>query len=41
MRINQPLPTKILINKEGKIIGKYGGGGESDEALNKKLAEIF
>ena len=35
------LPTKILIDKEGKIIGRYGGGGESDEALDKKLAELF
>lgn len=35
------LPTKILIDKEGKIIGRYGGGGESDEAMDKKLAAIF
>lgn len=35
------LPTKILIDKEGKIIGRYGGGGESDEAMDKKLAELF
>lgn len=35
------LPTKILIDKEGMIIGRYGGGGESDEAMDKKLAEIF
>ncbi|SFH46498.1 AhpC/TSA family protein [Pedobacter insulae] len=35
------LPTKILIDKTGKIIGRYGGGGESDEALDKKLAEIM
>lgn len=35
------LPTKILIDKEGKIIGRYGGGGQSDEAMDKKLATIF
>ncbi len=35
------LPTKILIDKEGKIIGRYGGGGESDEAMDKKLAEVL
>lgn len=35
------LPTKILIDKEGMIIGRYGGGGENDEAMDKKLAEIF
>lgn len=35
------LPTKILIDKEGMIIGRYGGGGEGDEAMDKKLAELF
>jgi thiol-disulfide isomerase/thioredoxin len=35
------LPTKILIDKEGIIVGRYGGGGEGDEAMDKKLAEIF
>jgi hypothetical protein len=35
------LPTKILIDKTGKIIGRYGGGGEDDAALDKKLAEIM
>ncbi|MDR6784663.1 thiol-disulfide isomerase/thioredoxin [Pedobacter africanus] len=35
------LPTKILIDKEGVIVGRYGGGGENDEAMDKKLAEIF
>jgi thiol-disulfide isomerase/thioredoxin len=25
------LPTKILIDKNGIIIGRYGGGGEGDE----------
>jgi thiol-disulfide isomerase/thioredoxin len=35
------LPTKILIDKNGTIIGRYGGGGQDDGALDKKLAEIF
>lgn len=35
------LPTKILIDPHGMIIGRYGGGGEDDEAMNKKLKEIF
>ncbi|MEJ2884531.1 TlpA disulfide reductase family protein [Pedobacter sp. GR22-6] len=35
------LPTKILIDKNGMIVGRYGGGGENDEAMDKKLAEIF
>lgn len=35
------LPTKILIDKTGMIIGRYGGGGEDDEAMDKKLAELF
>jgi glutathione peroxidase-family protein len=35
------LPTKILIDKEGMIIGRYGGGGEGDDAMDKKLAELF
>ncbi len=35
------LPTKILIDREGKIIGRYGDGGDSDEAMDKKLAMIF
>lgn len=35
------LPTKILIDKNGVIIGRYGGGGENDEAMDKKMAEIF
>lgn len=35
------LPTKILIDKNGMIVGRYGGGGESDEAMDKKLAEVF
>ncbi|MDR2273691.1 MAG: DUF4369 domain-containing protein [Sphingobacterium sp.] len=35
------LPTKILINPEGIIIGRYGSGAESDTDLDKKLAELF
>jgi len=35
------LPTKILIDPNGVIVGRYGGGGENDEAMDKKLAEIF
>ena len=35
------LPTKILIDPQGIIIGRYGGGGETDAALDKKLEEVF
>jgi thiol-disulfide isomerase/thioredoxin len=35
------LPTKILIDPKGVIVGRYGGGGENDEAMDKKLADIF
>ena len=35
------LPTKILIDKNGVIVGRYGGGGEDDAAMDKKLEEIF
>ena len=35
------LPTKILIDPKGVIIGRYGGGGENDEAMDKKMEEIF
>ncbi len=35
------LPTKILVDKNGIIIGRYGGGGEDDEAMDKKLAALF
>ncbi|WP_206513688.1 TlpA disulfide reductase family protein [Pseudoflavitalea rhizosphaerae] len=35
------LPTKILIDPNGVIVGRYGGGGENDEAMDKKLKEIF
>jgi thiol-disulfide isomerase/thioredoxin len=32
------LPTRILIDTNGKIIGRYG---ERDEELNRKLKEVF
>lgn len=35
------LPTKVLIDPNGIIIGRYGGGGENDEAMDKKLSEVF
>lgn len=34
------LPTTILIDKDGMIIGKYTGTLET-EALDKKLADVF
>lgn len=38
----ESLPTHILIDPNGVIIGRYGDGlGESHEALDKKLAELF
>ena len=37
----QSLPTKILIDPKGVIIGRYGDDGENDGAMDKKLAEIF
>lgn len=35
------LPTKILIDKDGKIIGRYGADGDSDEDMDRKFEEIF
>ena len=35
------LPTKILIDKNGIIIGRYGEGREDEASLDKKLEEIF
>jgi thiol-disulfide isomerase/thioredoxin len=35
------LPTKILIDKNGIIIGRYGEGREDEASLDKKLQEIF
>lgn len=38
----QGLPTKILINPEGRIIGRYGTeDGEPEERLPSKLAKLF
>jgi thiol-disulfide isomerase/thioredoxin len=36
----QSLPTKILIDKDGMIIGRYVDG-ENDASLDKKLTDIF
>lgn len=35
------LPTYILIDPLGKVIARYGDGGEAHELLDKKLKEIF
>ncbi|MNY67365.1 hypothetical protein D3C86_2049380 [compost metagenome] len=36
------LPTKILIDPSGKIIGRYGDrNGGSDQDLDKKLEELL
>jgi hypothetical protein len=35
------LPTKILIDPQGKIIGRYGSGAGTDEDLDKKLSEVL
>lgn len=35
------LPTKILIDPQGMIIGRYAADAETDEALDKKLAALF
>jgi thiol-disulfide isomerase/thioredoxin len=35
------LPTKILIDKNGKIIGRYGEGEGDVVAMDKKLAEVL
>ncbi len=35
------LPTKILIDPNGKIIGRYGSDGEDDNNLDEILAKIF
>ncbi|WP_172677434.1 TlpA family protein disulfide reductase [Marinifilum fragile] len=35
------LPTKILIDPEGKIIGRFGADGDSDEAMDKMFQNIF
>lgn len=35
------LPTKILIDPSGMIVGRYGGGGGEDEAMDIKLKEVL
>lgn len=35
------LPTKILIDPNGVIIGRYGESKEDVEAMDKKLSEVF
>jgi thiol-disulfide isomerase/thioredoxin len=35
------LPTQILINPDGKIIARYGGGGEDHAELDAKLKSVF
>lgn len=35
------LPTKILIDREGMVVGRYGGGGGTEEDMDKQLKKIF
>ncbi len=35
------LPTKILIDKNGVIIGRYGNEEEDHKAMDKKLEELL
>ncbi|MDO5979684.1 TlpA disulfide reductase family protein [Flavivirga spongiicola] len=35
------LPTKILVNPDGVIIGRYGGGGGTDDDMDRDLAKLF
>lgn len=35
------LPTKLLIDPEGLIIGRYVGNDEEDNSLDSKLKEVF
>ena len=35
------LPTQILIDPNGKIIARYGGGGEEHEGLDARLQSVF
>ena len=37
----QPIPVLILIDKEGKIIGRYGGYDQEKAGLEEKLQNIF
>ncbi|WP_299549208.1 TlpA disulfide reductase family protein [Seonamhaeicola sp.] len=35
------LPTKILVDPDGIIIGRYGSGGGTDADMDRDLAELF
>lgn len=35
------LPTKVLIDKEGNIIGRFSGGDKDDEKMDSQLKQIF
>ncbi|MEO6820063.1 MAG: TlpA disulfide reductase family protein [Ginsengibacter sp.] len=35
------IPLQILIDKNGKIIGRFGAGGEPYENLSKRMEEVF
>lgn len=35
------LPTKVLVDPNGVIVGRYSSGSEKDEDLDRKLLEIF
>lgn len=35
------LPTKILVDKEGMIIGRFGGGGGTEADMDQQLKQIF
>lgn len=35
------LPTKILVNPEGIIVGRYGSGGGTDDDMDHDLAALF
>ncbi|MFT3824174.1 MAG: AhpC/TSA family protein [Chitinophagaceae bacterium] len=37
----QSLPTQILIDPDGKIIARYGQGGEGHDMLDAKLSAVF
>ncbi len=35
------LPTKFLIDREGVIVGRYGGGGDREEQMDADLKKAF
>ncbi|RPE12674.1 AhpC/TSA family protein [Chitinophaga lutea] len=35
------LPTKILIDPQGKVIGRYEGGDQDDDKMDAKLKSVF